>query len=214
MAIVGYCHDCGAWVNVREDWSCPNGHAAARVNGWYDGATGQALSPAAPEPAPAPAVTPQPSAAAVPSNVPAAGTRDGFLADLMQTLAGDHGYAAEWGSDTDMVISSNPVDGRWGMGSKRAEYSAALKVVEQERSVYFWEMLKERSQGMTFGTFGSESYTTVGMTRSGTKHESVVGPGSNSWEWGYGTLRKLVEEVAARHGLTVHVVLMRRSATW
>jgi len=205
MAIVGYCHDCGAWVNLGGDWGCPNGHAAARVNGWYDSVTGQSVVPAADPVADVPVAQPA---------TPAAGTRTGFLTDLVATIANENGYHAEWGSDTDVVITSNPVDARWGAGHKRAEYNAALKVVEQERTVYFWEMLKERSQGMTFGTFESETYSTVGMKRSGTKHEAAIGPGSNSWQWGYGTLRTLVEEVAARHGFTVRVVLARRSATW
>lgn len=201
MATIGYCHDCSQWVSVAPDWSCPNGHPAARVNGWYDSETGQPVTPPTPE---APAV---PAAAA-------GGTRAAFLTDLMAVLCTEPGYHAEWGSDTDVTITSNPVDARWGAGHKKAEYAAALKAVEAERVVYFWEMLKERSQGMTFGTFESETYSTVGLKRSGTKHEATFGPGSTSWDWGYGTLRTLVESVAVRHGFTVHVVLNRRAASW
>jgi hypothetical protein len=102
----------------------------------------------------------------------------------------------------------------WGVGKKRAEYHAALKVSEPDRVVTFWEILKERSSGMTFGTFESETYTTSGTKRSGTKKEKVIGPGAASWEWGYGTTRKVVEEIASRHGFTVRVVLTRNTATW
>jgi hypothetical protein len=229
MATIGYCHDCGAWVTLPDDLTCPNGHPAARVNGWYDAATGQPLASAAPAPAvPVPA-TPAASTAApapVPAG-PAASTaapatsaaplppsRSAFLTAMMATVATNPAYTAEWGSDTDMTMTSNPVDGAWGAGTKRVEYAAALKAVEADRTVYFWEMLKERSSGMTFGTFETESYTTVGMRRSGTKKEAVMGPGSASWEWGYGTLRALVEDVAARHGFTVRVVLTRHAASW
>jgi hypothetical protein len=140
--------------------------------------------------------------------------RDAFLMDLMGTLSANPAYAAMWGPDTDMTIASNPVDAQWGAGKKRVEYTAALKAVETDGTVYFWEMLKEHTSGFSFGTFESESYTQMGTKRSGTKQEAVVGPGSMSWEWGYGTLRALVEDAAARHGFTVKVVLQRSSATW
>lgn len=215
MPIAGYCHQCGEWVYVSEDWACPKGHAAAVVNGWYDTESGTAVTPAAsaasstfPEGEP----TGAPVAPAPP--VSTSGTRTGFLVDLMAIFAQSPSYSAQWGNDTDMTIASNPVDGMWGVGKKRAEYTAALKVSEVDHTVFFWEMLKERSSGFSFGTFESETYTTVGTKRSGTKKEAVVGPGSTSWEWGYGTTRKVVEEVAARHGFTVRVVLTRHAAVW
>jgi hypothetical protein len=141
-------------------------------------------------------------------------SRDAFLIDLMATFASNPAYSAAWGTDTDMVISSNPVDARWGAGKKRVEYTAVLKAVEQERTVYFWELLKERTSGLSFGTFESESYSQWGTKVSGTKSEATVGPGSTSWEWGYGTLRALVEEVAGRHGFTVRVVLTKHGASY
>jgi hypothetical protein len=110
--------------------------------------------------------------------VPLPPSRSAFLTAMMAAIATNPTYTAEWGSDTDMTIASNPVDGAWGAGTKRVEYSAALKAVEADRTVYFWEMLKERSSGMTFGTFETESYTTVGMKRSGTKMEAVIGSGA------------------------------------
>lgn len=141
-------------------------------------------------------------------------SRTAFLTELMATLAPNHTYSAEWGADTDMTISSNPVDGTWGVGKKRVEYSAALRAVEADHIVYFWEMLTERSSGFALGTAESEAYVISGKRRSGTKTEAVVGPGADSWQWGYGTLRKLVDEVAARHGFAVRVVLTRQVATW
>jgi hypothetical protein len=206
MPTMGYCHDCGAWITAGADGSCPAGHPAARVNGWYDSETGQQLA------APGAPTAPAPPAAVAPVALEA--SRSAFLTDLMAAFASNPAYTAAWGTDTDMVVASNPVDGSWGLGHKRVEYTAALKAVEAERTVYFWELLKERSSGMTFGTFESETYTQVGLKRSGTKKEAVVGPGSASWEWGYGTLRALIEDVAARHGFTVRVVLTRRSASW
>ncbi len=218
MPTIGYCHDCGAWVTLSADLSCPNGHPAVRVNGWYDGETGQSVVPPS---APAPAQVPIPgSAASVPVVAPSPSvtspppSHSAFLTALMASVSSNPAYTAAWGADTDMTIESNPVDGAWGAGTKRVEYTAALKAVEADRTVYLWELLKERTSGISFGTFESESYTTEGTKRSGNRTEAVVGPGSESWEWGYGTLRALVEEVAARHGFTVRVVLTRQAASW
>ena len=142
------------------------------------------------------------------------GTRAAFLADLMTALAADHAHCAAWGSDTDVTITSNPVDPRWGAGDERAVYAAALKVTEPDRVVYFWEALKDRSQADDFDTFESETDPNATAAGPGANTGAAIGPGSTSWEWGYGTLRRLVEDVAARHGFTVHVVLVRREATW
>lgn len=221
MPIIGYCHDCTEWVWVTSDWACPKGHAAARVNGWYDSESGAPAAPqavAASVPAPAvvePAVVAEPVQVAEPTaEAGALGTRVAFLTDLMAAFAQSPSYTAAWGNDTDMTIASNPIDGMWGAGKKRAEYTAALKVSEPERTVTFWEMLKEHSSGFTFGTIESETYTTFGTKRSGKKKEVAIGPGAASWEWGYGTTRKVVEEVAARHGFSVRVVLTKRAASW
>ena len=133
-------------------------------------------------------------------------SRTAFLTDLTATFASNPAYTAAPGTDTDMVIESNPVHGTWGMDSKRIEYSAALKAIEADRTVYFWEDLKDRSV--------PEAYAPSGKKDSGSKAESAVGPGSASWEWGYGTQLAHIEEVAHRHGFTVKVVLARHSATW
>jgi hypothetical protein len=133
-------------------------------------------------------------------------SRTAFLSDLMASFATNTAYTAAQGTDTDMVIESNPVHGTWGAGFGRVEYSAALKAVEEDRTVYFWEQLKDRSV--------AEEQALPGKKGSGTKAESAVGPGSASWEWGYGTQLAHVEEVAHRHGFTVRVVLARTSATW
>jgi len=177
VPIAGYCHECAEWVWVTEDWSCPKGHAAAHVNGWHDSETGDPPSPAA----------------------GASGTRVGFLADLSAAFAQSPSYSATWGTDTDMTVASNPVAAMWGTGKDRTEYTAALKVSEVDRAVYFWEQLSGQASGL--GTVGPRS---PGRPR----------PRSASGEWGYGTTKAVVEEVAARHGFTVRVVLSRRAAIW
>jgi hypothetical protein len=132
------------------------------------------------------------------------------LADLLAALANDHGYRAHPGHDTDVEITSNPVDGRWGAGPDRAEYSAAVRVAEGERSVYFWETLKSRDASAAGAPL-------VASEEAASDSEATVagmGPGTTSWEWGHGTLRTVVEDVASRHGFLMHPVLARSSATW
>ena len=58
--------------------------------------------------------------------------------------------------------------------------------------------------------------TTSGMKRWGTKSETVIGPDgvAMDYSWDYAATRRIVEDVAARHGWKVKVVLTRGSATW
>lgn len=201
MPTVGYCHDCARWVYVGPDWSCPNGHPAARVNGWYDSETREPLTP--------PAAKVESAAAATSgADVAPAGTRAAFLADLMRTISQSHAYVVAWGPDTDMTIASNPVNSMWGAGAGKTEYAGALKVVEPERTVCFWESLTQDT-----GAPASETGV-AGDDPSGAKRAAAIGPGSTSWEWGFGTLRGVVEETAARHGFSVRVVLDRQAALW
>ena len=200
MPIVGYCHECAEWVWVAEDWSCPKGHAAPYVNGWHDSETGEPASPgqAAGRPTPPGQDTPAPAPV-----VDASGTRVGFLADLSAAFAQSPSYSAAWGTDTDMTVASNPVDAMWGTGKDRTQYTGALKVSEADHVVCFWEQLTEQASGLA-----------LGAKDTGAAAGSGVGMGSASCEWGYGTTRAVVEEVAARHGFTVRAVLSRREATW
>ena len=90
-----------------------------------------------------------------------------------------------------------------------------MKAVEEERTLYYWEILKEHTSGPTFGTVGAESYSTVGFRRSGTTAQIAVTPGGAfDFTWDYGTTRRIVEAVAARHGWRVKVVLRKGKARW
>jgi hypothetical protein len=187
VPIAGYCHECAEWVWVAEDRSCPKGHAAAHVNGCYESETGEPTSPQRASVRPVP---PERGYADPAPAVDASGTRVGFLSDLSAAFAQSPSYSAAWGTDTDMTVASNPVDVMWGTGKDRTVYTAALKVSEVDRTVCFWEQLSGQASG--FGTVDPET----------------------SGEWGYGTTKAVVKEVAARHGFTVRVVLSRRAAIW
>jgi hypothetical protein len=234
MARAGYCHDCQAYVYLDDAWRCPAGHAPERVNAWYDPETGQAITPpsagppaapatpppAAPEPAvvpTAPAAEPAPGPSAAPAPAPSAAAegRDTVLQAIMAAFAQYPGYAVAYEPGTDIAIHNVVADGSYGSGVKKVEFEAILKAVEQERTVYYWEMLKEKGAGMSLGGFESESYSTFGTKRSGTKKEVLVGPGGSvAWDWDYAKTRQIVEAVAAQHGWKVKTVLRKGAAQW
>ncbi len=115
-----------------------------------------------------------------------------------------------------MVIDNQVADATWGTGKKKVEYSAMMKAVEPELTVYFYEILKESSSGFSFGTVEAESYTISGTTRSGKQSMVIMGPTgvATNWEWDYGDTRRVVEDVVTRHGWKLKTVLQKKSAQW
>jgi hypothetical protein len=98
----------------------------------------------------------------------------------------------------------------------KVDYTAVLKAVEPETTVYFWELLKEQKTGLSFGQVDSESYSTVGARRSGKAREVVVGPGGIVAEaaWDYGATRSIVESVTTSMGWRLKTVLRKSAAQW
>lgn len=236
MAVAGFCKQCGSNVYLDDRWCCVSGHPWTEIVDWYDPQTGMAVTPywlqpasvqappvappaeqlaSAPQPPAAPEPQPEEAPAPVSADT-ASGTRDALLTDLMATFAQYPGYRLAYGTDTDVLIDNQVADANWGTGKKKIEYEAILKAVEPERTVYFWEILKEKGAGLSFGGMESESYSTFGAKRSGKTKQVVIGPGGVAMdaEWDYGATRRIVEDVAARHGFQVKVVLRKRSAQW
>lgn len=236
MAVAGYCRTCAQYVYLDERWGCVNGHPWTEISNWYDPDGGQPITPYWLQPAPeqpvAVAATPaetvvavtepvptlveEPAPAAPEAVAPPVDARLALLADILAAFAPYPGYAVAYGTDTDVVIGNDVADASWGTGKKKVEYSAILKAMEPERTIHFWEMLKESGGGLNFGGFESESYSTVGMKRFGKKKEVVAGPGgvAMDYDWDYAATRRIVEDVAARHGWRVKVVLRKSSAQW
>lgn len=227
MAVAGFCRICAQYVYLDERWGCVNGHPWTEISNWYDPDSGrpvtpywlqqapEAAGPAAAQPAAAPDPTPVETVSAEPSATPA-DPRLALLADILSAFEAYPGYEVSYGTDTDIVIANRIADASWGTGKKKVEYSAILKAVEPERTIRFWEMLKESGGGLNFGGFEGESYSTVGMKRFGKKKEVVVGPGgvAMDYDWDYAATRRIVEDVAARHGWHLKVVLKKSSAQW
>jgi hypothetical protein len=219
MARAGYCHDCGAYVWLGDDWRCPQGHARERANAWYDSDTGQALAPLWATEAASPASAPSPQAPG-PSHDPSPepggpASRVDLLHAILAAFAVYPGYQVRYGTDTDVLIDNKVADGSYGTGKKKVEFEAIMKAVEPDRTVFYWEILKEKGAGLSMGGFESESYSTFGAKRSGTKKELLIGPGGVvAYEWDYGQTRQIVEATAAQHGWKVKTVLKKSSAQW
>lgn len=177
----------------------------------------QSLASWQPAPAGTPAAatqveTPQP--AAQPASAPAKSGRDPLLADIRAALAERTGYEVLSGQKSDLEIRSAVAAANWGTGKKKVDFEAVLTVSDADRTVYYWEILKERGGGLSFGTVESESYTVSGWKRSGTKGEMVAGPGGVAldYAWDYGKTRVLIEQACARHGYALKVVLRKSKA--
>ncbi|MBN2840227.1 MAG: hypothetical protein JXP37_04640 [Coriobacteriia bacterium] len=200
MAIAGFCRQCNqnVWCDVQGN--CANGHPVSEVRDWYDPDTGERFDLTAPSTAPA---APQ-----------AAGTGAAVVTEIAQALLAKSGYTVTGGTNTDLVIGSEVANANWITGKKKVTYSAIMKAEESERTVYWWEMLQEGSGGLSFGTIGSESTSTFGAKRYGTKREVVIGPGgvAMDYSWDYAATRQLAEEIAARNGFAFKVVLRKKSA--
>lgn len=206
MPRAGYCHDCNGYVWLDEGWLCPGGHRRERVNGWYDSGTGQPLTPPWVEESPGFDAPPAPTGLAA---------RTDLLQAILTAFAQYPGYQVRYGTDTDVMIDNKVADGSYGTGKKKVDFEAIMKAVEPEHTVYYWEILKEKGAGISMGTFESESYSTFGTKRWGTKKEVLVGPGGVvAYEWDFAKTRQIVEATAAQRGWKVKTVLKKSSAQW
>lgn len=146
----------------------------------------------------------------------AAGSREALLADIMSTFSQHAGYIARYGTDTDITLESKVAEASWGTGKKKVEYSARMRADEASRTLYFFEVLKERGSGLNFGGFTAETYTIKGAKRSGSVKETIIGPNgiAMDYDWDYGRTREVIESICTRHGWRLKVVLRPKSASY
>lgn len=191
-------------------WASPETQAWARSLASWQPAAAVDSAAAAPAEAPQPAATESTQPAAAPS----ASGRDALLADIRAALAERTGYEVISGQKSDLEIRSAVAAANWGTGKKKVDFEAVLTVSDADRTVYYWEILKERGSGLSFGAVETESYTISGWKRSGTKSETVAGPGGVAldYDWDYGRTRGLIEQACARHGYALKVVLRKSKA--
>jgi len=142
--------------------------------------------------------------------------RDQLLTAVQAELAKYPMLTASRSDKTDLEIKSVLADANWGIGKKKVEYSACLLAKESERTVIFWEMIKESGSGMeALGGFKTEGFF-VGKTLSGKKIEKEFGPTGKvvDYNWDYAKTRKLVEAVVKNLGWQFKTVILPGKARY
>ena len=122
-----------------------------------------------------------------------------------------------WGQKADLEISNELTNANWGVGKKKVEYSACLLADQGTRTIIFWDIIKEKSQGIAaLFSFKTETYRTDGMTRSGTVNETGYGLGGKviDYNWDYAQVRQVIEGVARYQGWQFKTVLMKGKASY
>ncbi len=145
------------------------------------------------------------------------GTKEQLLRDVEQTLSQNPKLTVARSDKTDLEIRSTLSDAKWALGKKKVEYSACLLAKEAERTVVYWEMIKETGFGIpTFGGFQVETYKTDWKTRSGTVREVGYGPKGKmiDYNWDYAETRSVVEDIAKANGWKFTVTLRKGKAMY
>ena len=226
MALAGYCRQCTQYVYLTEQWECVNGHAWNEICGWYDPESGVAVTPPWMQPAPvasapAPQVATEPASAPAPDPAPVATSipasdRLTLLADLLVAFAPYPSLNARYGTDADIVIDNEVASANWGAGGKEFGYSAVMKAVESDLTLYFWDGIEELGADLVPGGAETVSKPTDGVSRSSVQKMLLMGGDGApvEWEWDYAKTRDLVESVTARNGWQTKVVAVEESARW
>ena len=122
-----------------------------------------------------------------------------------------------WGQKTDLSITNELANANWGVGKKKVEYSAVLRLDAATQKVYFWEMIKESGRGLAaLFSFKTETYRTNGTTRSGTVNETAYGPGGKliDYNWDYSQVRQIIEAAVRSQGWQFETVLLKNKAMY
>lgn len=158
-----------------------------------------------------------PAAALARDTVPSDEVGDGevLLRAIEETLSQYPQLQLSRGTKSDLEIRSALADARWGPDKRKVEYSASLLAREADRTVVYWEMIKEVGRGMgLFAGFKVESYKSDDKTLSGQLREVGWSPGGKvvDYRWDYAQTRALVEGVAKAHGWRLETTLRKGKA--
>ena len=143
--------------------------------------------------------------------------REQLLAMMEEVLSGHPRLSVARGRGTDLEIKSVLADANWVVGKKKVEYSACLLAREKDRTVVYWEMIKEVGSGMgIFGGFKVETYKSNGKTISGSVRETGYGPGGKviEYDWDYSRTREILEAAARGTGWKFTTVLLKGRAMY
>ena len=95
---------------------------------------------------------------------------------------------------------------KWLLGSKKIRFEAVMVLDAPSLTMTYWEMLAERSAGITAGFF-MEKYAQSGMSRS--ESGSARLPSGEQSRYDFGSYRDRVRELVASSGWQFRAVLRK-----
>lgn len=120
------------------------------------------------------------------------------------------------GSDTDLLVTNEVANSSWFSGKKKVTYTAQLLLKEEEKTAYYWEMLKETSAGLSFSA-GFQKKKIKGVELFQQSREKGFSPKGElvyDYQFDYGSLREAFKHLLEAQGWKFKVVLARGKATY
>jgi len=135
-------------------------------------------------------------------------SRGELLARLIEL--NEHGpFSIAMGVDTDIMVTNEVVDKTWATGRKKITYQARILLDEDKATAFYWEMLKEVSQGLSF-SFGVEKKLIKGKELFGSVSEKAYGLDGKlvlDYQFDYASMREAFKEIIEAAGWKFKLVL-------
>ncbi len=137
-------------------------------------------------------------------------TREELLTEILKyNNAGPFTIAR--GQKTDLVITNEVVSSNWFSGKKKISYTAQLLLNEEEKTVYYWEALKEISAGISV-QIGFQKKLIKGVEMFQKARETGYAPTGAmvyDYQFDYGSLREALRGLVEEQGWKLKTVIMK-----
>jgi predicted transcriptional regulator of viral defense system len=119
------------------------------------------------------------------------------------------------GGESDIVIDNELLNVSWSMGKKEIAYKSYILICEKERTVFMWEMSKEKSAGMSFASRHESSFQSGGTLFRKIKG-TAYGPEGKvlQYDIDLGIIPKTVKDAAVKCGWKFKTVLKKEKAMY
>lgn len=140
--------------------------------------------------------------------------KEDIISEILQKF-GQLGIPCQTGNGTDITISTEFLDAKWGSGKKKISYKASIYAEESSNTFFMWEMTKETGSGFSFGS-SSESSFQSGTTLFRKVKGVQYGLDGKAYEYtlDLGAIPKAVKETAKNSGWKFKTVLKKEKALW
>lgn len=133
----------------------------------------------------------------------------------LETKLNEIGIKGTGSKDTDFEIKTDFVDATFKGGTKKIEYHAMALVDEEKKAIFFYEMTKDTSSGLSFGSDFESSYQSgvslsrkIKVTRYGLDGKAV------DVEVNLGDISKAFKDTAKEYEYGFKVVLSKGKAMY